>query len=304
MRNLSNLLLPVFLLFALMAKGQSTFLLPYNGATQTYTASVIDTELNNSVRWYVATDMMGATKAVHGVDYEFVSAGYDSGVDALVGTAVYTVDITWGNNITIGTNLFVFLEVDDDVTGCTNRMALRVEVAGKFNALVYDVTGSDHPESVRPEDVNEDITEETCPGDIENPLWNGTGHTDIGYSELVYRVEREYSVLAWQFEFEISEDANVPFIIENITMVDESGTQLYNSTTSTGLISIDFDQDYVLVYVQLTNQQDQTLNIDFDLITNNNNTKDIGDNLDSDPLDNNDEHTILPMPAITGFGGN
>lgn len=295
----------LFLMFLSgVAVAQSTYFNPWRGNTQTYTATVFDTGNDNPVRWYVTTDAAGTTKAEYGTDYTFVTGGYNSGTDQLEGTAVYSIDITWGTTVAEAANFFVFIEVDDDITGCTNKMAQHVQIAADFNAVVYDVTGSDNPDTVDPYVPGEDVTEETCPDDIENPLWNGTGHTDIGYSELVYRVNREFTVLAWQFEYALSEGTSQAFNLENIRFVDQTGTELYNGTSLTGTIPVESSENFVLVYVQITNQQGVTLDMDMDLITINSNTKDADDKLDSNANDNNADHIILPMPVISGFTGN
>lgn len=297
----------ITLLFTLLAimvsanlKGQSTYLLPFRGATQTYTATVTDPGNNNPVRWFVATNATGTTRAVHGTDYTFVTAGYNSGNNQLQGTGIYSVDIRWGAGVAVGTNYFVFLEVDDDVTACTNRMALQVAITASFNAILADVSGVANPGSVDATTV----PLSSCPGVVINPLWNGTGQTDIGYSELVFRVNREFSQLAWQFEYRVTEATSKPIAVQNVRVVNASGTQVYTGTNATGIINLASTQDYALVYVRVTNQQGVVLGINMDLITAGNNTKDAGNNADSKSADNSADHTIDPMPAITGFGGN
>lgn len=295
----------LFLMFLSgVAKAQSTYLNPWRGNTQRYIATVTDAGNDNPVRWYVSTNAAGTTKAVHGTDFTFVTGGYNAARQQLEGTAVYTVDITWGTTVAEAANFYVFLEVDDETSGCTNRMALHIQIAADFNAVVYDVTGSSDPANVDPNAPGEDVAEETCPDDIQNPLWNGTGHTDIGYSELVYRVNREFSLLAWQFEYALSEGTSQAFNLENIRFVNQSGTVLYTGTNLNGTIPVASSENYVLVYVQLTNQQGVSLDMNMDLVTINSNTKDADNNLDSNATDNNADHTILPMPVISGFSGN
>lgn len=292
------------LLFSSLASvAQSTYLLPWRGATHTYNATVTDAGNDNAVRWYVTTDAAGTIKADTLTDFKFVTAGYVEPDSALVGTAVYSVDITWGTTVAEASNFYVFLEVDDETSGCTNRMGMHIQIAADFNAVAWDVTGSATPGTVDPDGAGEDVEEETCPDDVVDPLWDGSGHTDIGFSEIMYRVDRQFSILAWQFEYELSEASSQAFILENIRFVDQGGTELYNGTNLTGTVSVDSDEDYVLVYVQITNQQDKTLDMDFDLLTADSNTKDADDNLDSNSGDNSADHRILPMPAITGFGG-
>jgi len=294
----------LFVLFlSVSAKAQSTYKNPYRGATQTYTASVTDVGAPNGVRWYVATDVVG-TKAVYGTDYSFLTSGYNSTFNALVGFAVYSVQIKWGNNLPTGNRYYVFIEVDDDVSGCSNRMALEVTIAADFNALAYDVTGSASPASIDPNAPGEDVLEETCPDDVINPIWNGTSQTDIGYSEIMFRIERENSLKAWQFQYTLTETTNQLFNVKNVRMVDQSGTVLYDGAIKTGTIFVGSTQNYVLAYVQITNQMGVRLNMEMNLITDNNLTKDEDNILDSKLADNKADHTIKAMPIISGFGGN
>jgi hypothetical protein len=296
------LLTLLFLLFSLVVKAQSTYLLPWPGQTHTYSATV--PVAGSEVRWYVTTDETGTTKAVHGTDYSFVTSGYDAVDDQLEATGVYEVEITWGTSVAAAKHFYVFIEVDDVTSQCTNRMALDVQINADFNAVVYDVTTASDPATVASTDPS--ILEESCPDDVENAIYNSTtsSHTDIGYSELVYRIEREFSVLDWQFEYQLSEGSNQTFNLENIRMLNESGSEIYNGTDLTQTVTVGDAENYVLVYVQITNQQGTTLDMDLDLITSNSLTKDSGSNIDSNTTDNNADHTILPMPVISGFGGN
>lgn len=294
----------LFILLVIMVSanllGQSTYLLPNRGVRHTYTATVTDPGNNNPVRWYVATNATGSAHAVHGTDYTFVTGGFNAANNQLEGTGVYSVDITWGTALTLGTNYFVFLEVDDDVTHCTNRMAIQVTISSSFNAILADVTGAVSPGTVDPTVV----PASSCPGDVINPLWNGVSQTDVGFTELVFRVNRQYSLSAWQFEYRLSEGNSRPITVTNVRVVNESGTQIYSGTNTTGIINLASSSNYSLVYVRVANQPGVMLDIDMNLLTAGNNTKDADSYPDSNNSDNSADHTIEPMPAITGFGGN
>lgn len=296
------LVIVMLLAFVGSVSAQSTYLNPYRSATHTYLATVVDAGEPNPVRWYVSTDALGVTKAIHGTDYTFITPGYNPATSQLEGSAVYSVQIQWGAAVSDAANYYVYIEVDDDVTNCTNRRAMPVQIAANFNAVVFDVTGSSTPGTVDPVG----IVGESCPDDPINPVWNAAtnGPTDIGYTELIYRVNRQFSVLAWQFEYLLKEGSNKAFAARNIRMVNASGTELYNGTNLTGTIPVAANQDYVVVYVQITNQQGATLDVDLDLITTNNNTRDANNHPDSNLTDNNADHTIQPLPVITGFSGN
>ncbi|MDA3879417.1 MAG: hypothetical protein PF436_03425 [Prolixibacteraceae bacterium] len=296
----------ILTVLAVAALGQtSTYLNPMPGNTHNYSATVNDTGDPDEVRWYVATDAAGNNKAVYGTDYTFVTSGYNSTNDQLEGTAVYDVDITWGATVQNAEVYYVFIDVDDDQTQCTNHMALRVQIAAEFNALVYNVTGSATPGTVIPDDPGNDVVDSDCPV-IINPVYNQAtgGHTDIGTTIITYRVEREFSLVDWSFEYNLYEALGNPFNVVGITMEDESGSQIYSGTGLTGTQGVDASEDYVLVYVEVTNQQGVNLDINLELVTDNNNTADDNGNTDGNTSDNTDNYVIEAMPEITGFGSN
>jgi hypothetical protein len=277
--------------FTVGVKAQSTWNNPWPGATHHYVATVTDPESDNPVRWWVATDATGNTKAVYNTDYTFVTSGYNAGNNQLEGTAVYDVQIHWNAGLANNTNLYVVLEVDDGITHCTNRMTLHIQVNAAFNALVTD-----------------NISDPSCPGDVVNPLWNGSGPTKIGNSELVFRVARQSSLLAWQFEFDVTEGTSQPFAIDSIKFIDGSSNLLTISSPTPdktgGVVNVTAAENSVLAHVFIRNQMGVTLHLNFELITVNSLTKDAGNNLDAIATDNSVDHTIQAMPVITNFTGN
>lgn len=295
--------LTIFLtLLVVTTFGQSsTYLNPMPGNTHNYSATVIDNGAPNVVRWYVATDASGTTKALYGTDYSFETTGYNSTNDQLEGTDVYEVEIAWGATVQDAETYYVFVEVDDDQTQCTNRMALRVQIASEFNALVYNVTGSASPETAIPDEPGSDVINSDCPV-IVNPVYdeNTGGHTDIGTTTITYRVEREFSLLGWSFDYTLYEALGNPFNVVNITMIDAGGTQLYSGTNLTGNQTVGAGEDYVLVQVEVANQQGVNLDINFEL----SNATDSNSNTDGKNSDNTDNFVIEAMPEITGFGSN
>jgi hypothetical protein len=277
--------------FAADVKAQSTWNHPWPGSTHHYTATVTDPENDNPVRWWVATDATGDTKAVYTTDYTFVTGGYNGGNDRLEGTAVYDVQLTWAAAVADNSIFYVVIEVDDNSTGCTNRMTVPVQIEAGFNALVTDL-----------------VPDPSCPGDVVNPLWDGTTQTDIGNSELEFRIDRQTSMLNWQFEFDITEGTAQPFAIDSIRFVDDlSNEQTITGQTGDltgGVVHVNNTEDWVLAYVYIRNQMGITLHLNFDLITVNNLTRDAGGNADFIPADNHADHTIRPMPVIINFSGN
>jgi hypothetical protein len=305
------IIITIFMLVAFAYGGwaQSQWHSPWPGSSHTYTAAVTDPESDNPVRWWVATNPDGTGKAVHGTDYTFVTAGYNAAEDRLEGVAVYAVAIDWGTGLADGDGFYIVIEVLDGGTlACANLMALPVQVNTGFNAYVYDVTGSAIPGTVIPGSPGDDTEDPTCPAPPVNPVWSGTGHTDIGNSQLVFRVGRQLSLLGWQFEFEITEASSQSFSIDSIRFVDESATVLPVSNQPASLVSgevgVGSSEDWVLAYVYVRNQMGVTLQLNFDLITTNNLTRDLANNYDGDSSDNQADHTIQPMPVITNFTGN
>jgi hypothetical protein len=308
MQKRITVLILMLVAFALGVNAQSTYNHPWAGATHHYVATVTDPGNDNPVRWWVATDALGNTKAVYNTDYSFVTAGYNVGNDRLQGTAVYDVQITWGTADVAGTDYYIVFEVDDNSSGCTNRMTQQVQIEANFNALAWDVTGSATPGTVVIGGPGDDTDDPTCPDPVVNPLWDGDSHTDIGNSALVFRVNKANTLLNWQFEFDITEGTAQPFTIDSIRFVDDLGNLLTvaNQTgdRTGGDVSVNSTENWVLAYVYIRNQMGVTLNINFDLITANNLTRDAGNNYDSLAPDNHADHTIQPMPVITNFGGN
>lgn len=282
--------------------GQSTYRNPFPGSTHSYNATVTDIGNDNPVRWIVATNTSGSARAVHGIDFTFDTDGYNSVNNQLEGVAVYQIQITWGVNVLEATNFYIFLEVDDNATGCTNKMAMHVQITDDFNAYVIDVTHSSFPGNVETGPFD-DIDEETCPDDVIDPIWDGDGHSNIGFSEIVYRIGKQFSLYNWQFEYNFTERTGKPFILENIRMVNQDLIEIYDGTAQSGVLSVE-EANYVLVYIKITNEQNVRFDFDLELITTNDLTYDISGNLDSNTTDNIADHTILPMPEITGFGGN
>ncbi len=300
-----------FLLVAAFATGvnaQSSYDRPWPGALHFYTANVSDSENDNPVRWWVSIEASGNNKAAHGTDYTFISPGYNPATDRLEAIALYAVQISWGANLTDGQQFYIVLEVDDKASGCTNRMALPVVIDAAFNARVWNVTGSASPGTVIIGSPSDDVTNPTCPEPVVNPLWNGSGHTDIGSSMVVFRIERQYSLFGWQFEFAVSEGTSKPMQIEEIRFTDQAGNALAVASQPadlrSGVVQLDSGSDYALAYVRIRNQQGVTLLVNFDLVTLNGQTRDEANNPDELSVDNDAEHTIRPMPVIANFGGN
>jgi hypothetical protein len=308
MQKKISFLIFMLVTFALGVNAQSTFDQPWPGATHHYVATVTDPGTVNPVRWWVATDATGNTKAVYATDYTFVTTGYNAVRDRLEATGVYDVQIKWGTGVVAGAEYYVVLEVDDHTSGCTNRMTLHVKIEAAFNALAWDVTGSATPGTVVIGSPGDDTDDPTCPDPVVNPLWNGNSHTDIGNSKLVFRVNKLNTLLNWQFEFKITEGTVQTFSIDSIHFIDDLGNKLTVSNQTANLtggnVSVNSTKDWVLAYVYIRNQMGVTLNINFDLITVNNLTRDSGNNLDVVSTDNHADHTIQPMPVIINFGGN
>lgn len=314
MKNILFCVLLLLVVGVFQTKAQSSFDAPWPGATHTYDANVSDPDGDDAVRWYVALDADG-TKATYNTHYTFAgtsAAGYNAINDQFEGVAVYSVQIRWEHGVALGTNYFVFIEVDNNTTGCTNKMALRIQtVAAPFNLLVYNVSNADEDDYASDESGAPNSHLESCPSDPTNPVFNG-GAYDLGYTELVFRVERQNTTLGWNLHFGISEEAALAFMVDQVRIVgDDVTTQLaiFNDdptantnankagATTTGVI--DGDQDFVLVFVRVRNQTGTTLNIRFSV----NNSVDAAGVNDSNIADNWVIHRVKAMPAINGFTG-
>ncbi|MCL3782719.1 hypothetical protein EMN47_20220 [Prolixibacteraceae bacterium JC049] len=295
----------ILLMFAVLSESfaQSTYNAPWPGATHTYSITLPDNSVQNPVRWYVASATDG-TKATYNTVYTFVTSGYSSSNDQLEGTGVYSVQITWATNVPLDTDYYVFFEMDSD--GCTNKMALPVHtVANGFNAMAYNVTNVSDPANYGTDTSGGSGTnQESCPADPSNPIWNGTGHTNIGSTELIYRVERHNSNNKWNLSYALTETNSVAFTVEQVRVLGEdNSTQLATFTAASGTTAtdvIDANQDYVLVYVKVANQQGTSLDINFSVA----NSKDaVTNTVDTNAADNAVLHTIKTMPTISGFSG-
>lgn len=279
---------------------QSTYQTPYPGFTHTYNVTLSTSGL--STRWYVATDKNG-TRATQGStgDYEITSTeggSWNSGAEAWSGSGVYSVAVSWKTGLSAGDKYYVFVEVDDASTGaCTNKMAMEVTIGGAFNAYAYNVTGASDYNAAADDDPG--IKAQDCPAEAVDPVWNTATSTHInsGTTTAVFKVERQFSALAWAFQYSIN--SGVTTGINNVVINNESGVAL--TPSGTNVVSLAADQDYALVYVTMDNVQGATINVTFDIVTSNSETKDTDGNLDT----SNDHatYTILPIPVITGFSG-
>lgn len=305
MKNIIQLFFVVLILSlsSTTVNAQSDYLTPWPGATHTYTFA--DVDAGNITNWWVATSADGLSKANHGTEYTFVTAGYDAGDDQLEGTGVGTVQITWGAGVTPGTDYYVFLEVED-ADGCMNLKAGKITIVNSaFNALALDVTTATGGAYGTIPAGDASLLASTCPDDVVNPVVNDGGY-DLGSTQLVFRVERENSMNGWQFEYNITEDASQTFTVTDVTVKDEADATIVSQTnTKTGVVTgIGAANDYVVVYVTVTNQQDVTLDLNFDLLTAGGNTKDSANATDDGSSgDDRAEHQIKPMPVINGFSG-
>lgn len=195
----------LFIILCLGGYSQSTFNNPYRGATHTYNVSVDDSNLSNPVKWYVATDISG-THAEYGSDFQFVTDGYDETEDALLGTAIYEVELTWGLEVQIETVFYIFVEVADNATGCTNKFALTVTVkdgnhapiaeSDQFNCFFNTTNQEIHPldNDSDPDGDDFSLTEATYPTSggsvsIENNTILYTPPTGyIGADTVIYTI--------------------------------------------------------------------------------------------------------------------
>jgi len=298
MKNIYKILIALVVLVgsAELTKAQSTFSLPYPGATHTYSFDAVGA--TNTTTWWISKNADGSSPLV-ATEYEFVTTGdYDVTTDfnqgaftnQLTGTGISSVTIKW--NGSAANKYYLFLEVSDAT--CSNLKGYMIDVqTGAFNALIADVTGSAAPGTVDTSIAN-DITPLTCPDETSrNPIVN-EGIYSLGTSALVYRVNREFTntTNGWIVDF----DALIAgATISNVK--DASGTTITDASGYT----VGGDQNYILVTVTVNNTI-STPNVE--LTINSANTKDLVTNAaDGDGSDNAATHTFNAIPTIGTMSG-
>lgn len=297
MKNICKILITLVVLvgFSELVKAQSTYELPYPGASHIYQFdNVAGTSTTN---WFVSTDAaVGATALVGGTTADFVISALDGtgtsvGADGvLTGTGISKVQIIW--NGTASGTYYVFLNVNDGT--CSNLKGYKVIVqTGEFNALVADVTGSATPGTVDTSVAN-DITSLTCPDETTiSPIVND-GTPSLGTSDIVFRVNREFTNTAngWVVVFDaLAGGATINKV------VDAAGTTITDASGYT----VDGAQNYILVTVNVMNEISTP---DVVLTINSAGTKDIITGAtDKTSGDNSATHQFNDMPTIGTISG-
>lgn len=302
MKNFYKILIAIVVLVgsAELTKAQSTFSLPYPGATHTYSFDAVGS--TNTTTWWISKNADGSSPLI-ATEYEFVTTGtgpgeYDVTTDfnqgaftnQLTGTGISSVTIKW--NGSASNKYYLFLEVSDAT--CSNLKGYMIDVqTGAFNALIADVTGSATPGTVDTSIAN-DITPLTCPDETSRSPIVNEGTYSLGTSALVYRVNREFTntTNGWIVDF----DALIAgATISNVK--DASGTTITDASGYT----IGGDQDYILVTVTVNNVISTP---DVELKINATNTKDLVTNVtDDDGTDNSATHTFNDIPTIGTISG-
>lgn len=292
MKNIFKILIALVVLvsFSEFTKAQSTYELPYPGASHTYE---FDGVAGTSVTdWFVSRDAtVGASPIVGGASGDFVISAMNGttpsmgGDGVLTGTGVSKVSIAW-NGTAAGT-YYVFLNVSDGT--CSNLKGYKVVVqTGEFNALIADVTGSATPGTVDTSGAN-DITSLTCPDETTiNPIVN-EGTPSLGTSDIVFRVNRQFTNTAngWKVVFDaLATGASIKEV------KDASGTVITEASGYT----VGGTQNYILVTVTVPNAISTP---DFILKLNAAGTMDIVTNAtDNNTSDNTATHQFNDMPTI------
>ncbi len=279
---------------------------PWRGAEHTYTFTVTDN--TNPVRWYVTTGSDGTGLVEYGLatTYSFVTPTGTVTDDVLTGVDEYSVKIKWGAEVPVDTDYYVWMEVDDNSSGCTNKMAVKIHtVATAFDALIVNVTdaeGGVDPWTVLAGDASLDGA--TCPEDPETPINNdgGTDTYDAGQSTIVFRVERQFSLNKWDIGFSITENNSKPFVVEKIVATGDNTGDITVADAATGTVNANAADNKVLVYVTVSNQPGVTLDLNFNLVKAQ--TIDVITSAeDNNGTNNLATHQIKPMPVINGFTG-
>ncbi|WP_372641068.1 hypothetical protein [Ancylomarina sp.] len=295
MKNIYKLLIALVVLVgsAELSKAQSTYNNPWQGSSHTYTFGAMNAA--NDTEWYISqTAGVGVTPIVGSAGNHFTIAAVDgtgtaiAGDGTLSGKGISTVRVNWDG--TASGTYYLYLKVTDAGNGCENLKGYKVTIAaGTFNAIALNVTGAGTPGTVAAGDPS--IKTTTCPDQTGfNPIVND-GY-DLGTSALVFRVNREFtnSVNAWQVGLNLTG--------ATITSVnDEAGDPI---TAVGGNYPVAGDEDYVLVYVSVTNAESTPL-VTFAI--DKSNTKDLVTLAEDTGSGDSVTHTFNALPAIGNIAG-
>lgn len=276
----------------------STFNNPWPGSSHTYSFGA--NAAGNQSHWYVTLDATGANPivAAAGEPFTLIAEGSTGTVDTdgiLKGTEINTLRINWGS--TASGTYYVFLNVEDAVSNCSNLKGYKVIVSSTFNAIAANVTGGAN--KLTGVITAGDITVDGCPDDSSNPIANDVGYT-LGSTELAFKVSRSGSMNNWQLGYNITGATVTNVLVKDVANADV-GTPLNTAAGTSAVIT--GTNDYVIVYVTVDNVENTAQNVVFNLVPAD--SKDVDANVVDDGSHGDDtvSYNIKLIPIINGFTG-
>jgi len=279
MKNLFTLLIIAVGLFASSTSfGQGTKTKPWPGSTYAYsiTASGVGTL---SYEWWVATNANSITSGDAIGEYTINS-----------GQGTDNVNITWGNDVYSvysGATLYLIVKVGDDNNGpiadaCYNYRALPITPQNNINLAVYDVTGSASQTTTT--DLADNNSGDHCPE--HTGLITEDGSYNPGTTQVVFRVDRQYSNVAWEFDYTLTG-------VTVSSVVVSSGNDAVAGTIS----AIPAGDNYVMLTFNIINTPGAAQSAVFTIIR----ATDANSAVETLTTDNARTHEIKVMPAIGAF---
>lgn len=286
----------------------STPLKPYDGATHTYTFDGMTD--GYKYQFYLTTNPQEKdnTVAVPANSGVLTGATGTVGADA---TGKATVSIKWdaaaSGTYNAGNPIYLFLKIWDEAPAtnvCENYKAVQIiPVPNDFNVLVADVTVTGEPESCPELDFAKDF--QPVIGDVNIDADPETEAYSAGYSEIAFKVSREGTNNAWDFNFTISSvaGANYTYSVVGANTAEVTGDQ----DTSTKDIAVDAADDFVTITLKVPNVAGANPDLTFTINSAQDNLTKAADLAEAgtpaDPEDDTVTHTINVLPVIGNFIG-
>lgn len=266
--------------FGLAAKAQSTPILPYEGATHTYSVNGLQEGVDYD--FYITANADGTGLYDDGATGEFDFITLSTGTIG-VGESTVSADIRWNNGASAHI-YYVWLEVTIP-GGCSNRISLQVTPqVNQFDLLSENVPVT-----------NTRSCPSTNPSDGFNPLASAY---DAGFTTLQFLVKKENSNRNWSFipDLVVNPDLTLGKFIISITGTNSGEITPDGDNRYTVLAS----DDEVMVSVSIENAPGYTRDVTLQVTG----QREEQTNLpDGDPSNDNVTHTIEVIPVIGGMGG-
>ncbi len=255
--------------------GQGSKTQPWPGSTYDYTITATGVG-TLSYEWWVATDA-NSVLATDAISEYAINSGSGSN----------SVNITWGNDVFSahsGATLYLIVKVGDTNGGgdvCYNFKALPITPQNNINIAVFDITGATDPNTTT--DLTNNNSGNHCPGftgfDANKDDYK------VGTTQIKFRVDRQYSNVAWEFDYTLTGATASSVIVS-------SGSEV-SGTVST----IPAGDNYVIVTFEIVNTPGAAQSALFKITR----ATDANSASETDTTDNERTHDIKVMPAIGAF---